>query len=141
MIKFDNALSKKYEKQLENFSEEELRKLEELNELFEFLDDIIPLEDEEDDPPKKGRKRYGPFSFSQHHSLIKQCRIPTLGPQYRRSLPCRRSMSVATTTTTTSATSGDRSPPPSPRVKSKAKCVFGTLCPGSAQAAGMAACR
>ena len=33
LIKFDNALSKKYEKQLENFSEEELRKLEELNEL------------------------------------------------------------------------------------------------------------
>ena len=44
MIKFDNALSKKYEKQLENFSEDELRKLEELKDLFEFLDDIIPLE-------------------------------------------------------------------------------------------------
>ena len=141
MIKFDNALSKKYEKQLENFSEDELRKLEELKDLFEFLDDIIPLEDDEDDPPKKGRKRYGLFPFSRHHSLIKQCRILTHDPQYRRSLPCRRSMSVATTTTTTSATSGDRSPPPSPRVKSKAKCVFGTLSPGSAVAAGMAACR
>ncbi|PIL28240.1 hypothetical protein GSI_09652 [Ganoderma sinense ZZ0214-1] len=57
VIKFDNALSKKYEKQLENFSEDELRKLEELKELFEFLDDIIPLEDDEEDPPKKGRKR------------------------------------------------------------------------------------
>ena len=80
MIKFDNALSKKYEKQLENFSEEELRKLEELNELFEFLDDIIPLEDDEDDPPKKGRKRYGSSrSYSRPDSPITQCCILTLG--------------------------------------------------------------
>ena len=78
MIKFDNALSKKYEKQLENFSEDEFRKLEELKELFEFLDDIIPLEDDEDEPPKKGRKRYAlrylrPF----FPSPINQCHIPT----------------------------------------------------------------
>ena len=58
LAKFDAALSKKYERQLENFSEEELRKLEELREMFEFLDDIIPLEEDDDEPPKKGRKRY-----------------------------------------------------------------------------------
>ncbi|OSD02561.1 hypothetical protein PYCCODRAFT_320509 [Trametes coccinea BRFM310] len=57
LAKFDAALSKKYEKQLENFSEEEFRKLEELRELFEFLDDIIPDEDDEEEAPKKGRKR------------------------------------------------------------------------------------
>ncbi|KAH9848970.1 nuclear condensing complex subunit [Lenzites betulinus] len=57
LVKFDAALSKKYERQLENFSEDEFRKLEELRELFEFLDDIIPDFDEEDEPPKKGRKR------------------------------------------------------------------------------------
>ena len=28
--------------------------------MFEFLDDIIPLEEDDDEPPKKGRKRYGP---------------------------------------------------------------------------------
>ncbi|KAI8971320.1 nuclear condensing complex subunit [Trametes punicea] len=58
LAKFDATLSKKYEKQLENFSEEEFRKLEELRELFEFLDDIIPDEEDEDEPPRKGRKRY-----------------------------------------------------------------------------------
>ncbi|RDX45406.1 hypothetical protein OH76DRAFT_1420865 [Lentinus brumalis] len=57
LAKFDATITKKYEKQLENFSDEELRKLEELKELFEFLDDIIPLEDDEDEAPKKGRKR------------------------------------------------------------------------------------
>ncbi|KAI0634669.1 nuclear condensing complex subunit [Trametes polyzona] len=57
LAKFDAALSKKYEAQLENFSEDEFRKLEELRDLFEFLDDIIPDFDDEDEPPKKGRKR------------------------------------------------------------------------------------
>ncbi|KAI0777818.1 nuclear condensing complex subunit [Trametes elegans] len=57
LIKFDAALSKKYEKQLENFSEDEFRKLEELRELFDFLDDIIPDVDDDDEPPRKGRKR------------------------------------------------------------------------------------
>ena len=46
LAKFDATLNKRYEKQLENFSEDEFRKLEELKELFEFLDDIIPLEDD-----------------------------------------------------------------------------------------------
>ncbi|KAI0747199.1 nuclear condensing complex subunit [Daedaleopsis nitida] len=58
LSKFEAALTKKYERQLENFSEDEFRKLEELKDLFEFLDDIIPLEDDEDEiAPKKGRKR------------------------------------------------------------------------------------
>ncbi|KAI0824958.1 nuclear condensing complex subunit [Trametes gibbosa] len=57
LVKFDAALSKKYERQLENFSEDEYRQLEALRELFEFLDDIIPDFDDEDDAPKKGRKR------------------------------------------------------------------------------------
>ena len=38
-------LSKKYEAKLEGFSEEEFRKLEELKDLFEFLDEIIPDDD------------------------------------------------------------------------------------------------
>lgn len=57
LAKFETALSKKYERQLENFSEEELRKLEELRDMFEFLDDIIPLEEDEDELPRKGKKR------------------------------------------------------------------------------------
>ena len=42
--KFETAISKKFEKQLEDFNEEEYRNLEHLQELFEFLDDIIPPE-------------------------------------------------------------------------------------------------
>ncbi|KAH8101082.1 nuclear condensing complex subunit [Cristinia sonorae] len=58
--KFEATLTKKFEKQLEAFDETEYRQLEHLKELFEFLDDIIPLSDDEDiEPPKKraGRKR------------------------------------------------------------------------------------
>ena len=58
--RFDTSISKKYEKQLEDFNEEEYRQLESLKELFEFLDDIFPEDDEEDEmPPKRrSRKRY-----------------------------------------------------------------------------------
>jgi uncharacterized membrane protein YccC len=54
LAKFDNALSKRFEKQLEDFDEAEYRQLESLRELFEFLDEIVPLdedEDEEDEVP------------------------------------------------------------------------------------------
>ena len=54
--RFDMAITKKYEKQLENFSEDEYRELEYLKDLFEFLDDIIPEEEEEIVIPKS-RKR------------------------------------------------------------------------------------
>ncbi|KAF9447221.1 hypothetical protein P691DRAFT_707172 [Macrolepiota fuliginosa MF-IS2] len=60
LSKFDALISKKYEKQLE-LQEEELRKLEELQDLFNFLDDIIPEDDGElvdpPEPKKRGRKR------------------------------------------------------------------------------------
>jgi condensin complex subunit 3 len=49
LAKFDNALSKRFEKQLEDFNEAEYRQLESLRELFEFLDDIVPLDEDEDD--------------------------------------------------------------------------------------------
>ena len=64
LIKFDGALSKRFEKQLEDFNEMEYRQLQSLQELFEFLDDIMPLdedEDEDEDPPtakkRTARKR------------------------------------------------------------------------------------
>ncbi len=59
LSKFDTLISKKFEKQLE-LKEEELRKLEELQDLFDFLDDIIPEDDGElidPGPKKRGRKR------------------------------------------------------------------------------------
>lgn len=61
--KFEATITKKFEKQLEGFTEVELRELEELTELFEFLDSIIPLDDDDDEyfdvePRKKGKKRY-----------------------------------------------------------------------------------
>ena len=56
--KFDAAISKRFENQLE-LKEEELRKLKELQDLFEFLDDIIPDDDEliDPEPKRRGRKR------------------------------------------------------------------------------------
>ena len=61
LAKFDALIAKKFEKQLE-LKEEELRKLEELQDLFDFLDDIIPEDDDGvADPPEirtKGRKRH-----------------------------------------------------------------------------------
>ncbi|KAI0063895.1 hypothetical protein BV25DRAFT_1823946 [Artomyces pyxidatus] len=56
--KFDNSISKKFEKQLEDFDEAEYRQLESLKDLFEFLDDIIPDDDEEEvELPKKRATR------------------------------------------------------------------------------------
>jgi hypothetical protein len=56
-------LSKRFEDQLKDFSEGECRKLEHLEKLFEFLDDIIPLNEDEEVPSKKAnpRKRSGLF--------------------------------------------------------------------------------
>jgi condensin complex subunit 3 len=48
LVKFDGALSKRFEKQLEDFNESEYRQLQSLQELFEFLDDIMPLNEDED---------------------------------------------------------------------------------------------
>jgi len=49
LVKFDGALSKRFEKQLEDFNEAEYRQLESLQELFEFLDDIVPVDEDEDE--------------------------------------------------------------------------------------------
>ncbi|KAL4262617.1 CND3 (condensin subunit 3) family protein [Pleurotus pulmonarius] len=58
-LKFETAFCKKYE-QLEGFSEAEYRQYGELKELFDFLDDLIPLSGDEDDgdtKAPKGKKR------------------------------------------------------------------------------------
>ena len=59
LAKFDAAISKKYAEQLDNFNEEDYRQLEYLNDLFKFLDEIVPLDDgEETDMPRtRARKR------------------------------------------------------------------------------------
>ncbi|KAF9495093.1 hypothetical protein BDN71DRAFT_902125 [Pleurotus eryngii] len=57
--KFETAFCKKYE-QLEGFSEAEYRQYGELKDLFDFLDDLIPLSSDEEDTdlkPPKGKKR------------------------------------------------------------------------------------
>ncbi|KAL6308311.1 nuclear condensing complex subunit [Sparassis latifolia] len=60
-IKFDNTISKKFEKQLEDFSEDDYRQLEYLKELFEFLDEMKAEDGDEDEdvkiPQKTARKR------------------------------------------------------------------------------------
>ena len=64
VAKFDAALSKKYADKLADFSEEEYRQLAALKDLFEFLDDIVPLDEgEEIEVPKtRSRKRYVLFT-------------------------------------------------------------------------------
>lgn len=73
--KFETAISKKFEKQLQHFTEEEFRKLEELTELFEFLDSIIPLDDDEDQgldaPRRSSRKRYFVYYSNDWHLIGK----------------------------------------------------------------------
>ncbi|KAJ7242768.1 nuclear condensing complex subunit [Mycena haematopus] len=58
--KFDAAIQKKFEKELDGFSEAEYREFKKLQELFDFLDDILPEDDDEIidiDLKKTGRKR------------------------------------------------------------------------------------
>ncbi|OAX38286.1 hypothetical protein K503DRAFT_718426 [Rhizopogon vinicolor AM-OR11-026] len=59
LAKFDVAISKKYAEQLDGFNEEDYRQLEYLRDLFEFLDDIVPLDDGEEInvPRTRARKR------------------------------------------------------------------------------------
>jgi condensin complex subunit 3 len=65
-------LCKKYEAKLAGFSEEEFRKLEELKDLFEFLDDIVPDDDVDEVLEGRrggGRKRYVCL-VSERHALL-----------------------------------------------------------------------
>ena len=84
--------------------------------MFELLDDIIPLEEDEQEPvlPKNSpRKRY-----------VSPCR-PTRARHYADSVhrPCfRRSMSEATTSTTSAGMYADRTHSP----KGRSKCVRST---------------
>jgi len=57
LAKFDNALSKRFEKQLEDFNEAEYRQLESLRDLFTFLDDIVPLDEDEDEDEEPATKK------------------------------------------------------------------------------------
>lgn len=59
LSRFDNSIAKKFRAQLEGFNEDEYRQLEQLKDLFEFLDDVIPDDDEDDEPSvRRARKRY-----------------------------------------------------------------------------------
>jgi condensin complex subunit 3 len=60
LSKFDTTISKKYADKLAGFSEEDYRRLEQLDALFRFLDDIVPLDDGEEMEPMRtrGRKRW-----------------------------------------------------------------------------------
>lgn len=111
--KLEATISEKFAKQLEDFNEDEYRKLEELKELFEFLDDIIPDDDDEvidiDAQRKRSRKRYS--------LIVIRLSVMNLTPR-------RRSPSI-----TSASTENDRpeSPVPSKRGKSskpKAKYVL-----------------
>jgi len=56
LARLQKSIEKQFTEQLEGFDEEELRKLEELHDLFEFLDDL-DLEDEGEEMPPHPKKR------------------------------------------------------------------------------------
>ncbi|KAG5641543.1 hypothetical protein DXG03_004802 [Asterophora parasitica] len=91
--KFEANIAKKFEKQLEDFSEEEYRKLEQLEELFKFLDDIIPEDDEEaisfEEPRRKGKKRRPRLSKSDDNSSGEDVSEPGPPLPPTRTLPKR----------------------------------------------------
>ena len=104
LAKFDTALSKRFEKQLEDFDEAEYRQLESLRELFAFLDEIVPLDEDEDDEEEVQHARK------------------------RGATATRKRRSESVTTDTTSAEESVRTPPP--RGKSgKARSKYGFLFP------------
>ncbi|KDQ54411.1 hypothetical protein JAAARDRAFT_60793 [Jaapia argillacea MUCL 33604] len=113
--KFETSVSKKFEKQLEGFNEEEYRELESLKEQFDFLDDIIPLDSDDSDVPRKKvtRKRY-----------VEICgRVLSIS---LTKFACRRSESVvsgATTGAETDSVGTATAGPSRVKGKSKAKCV------------------
>ncbi|KAL0579006.1 chromosome condensation complex Condensin, subunit G [Marasmius crinis-equi] len=57
--RFEANFAKKYEEHLQDFDESQYRRLESLNKLFAFVDNMVPMDDDEDAEPveKKGRKR------------------------------------------------------------------------------------
>jgi len=59
LTRFESALAKKFAAQLESFNEADFRQLEELKELFEFLDQVESASEEEvqiDAPKRSGSK-------------------------------------------------------------------------------------
>ena len=57
LARFDSVVSKKFETKLANFNEEEYRQLEDLKDLFEFLDEIVPDDSDEDVQSNRGAAR------------------------------------------------------------------------------------
>ena len=60
LMRFDKALTKRFVDQLEGFNEEEFRQLEDLKDMFEFLDEIISDDEESNELlplPKRGAAR------------------------------------------------------------------------------------
>ncbi|GJJ15062.1 hypothetical protein Clacol_009337 [Clathrus columnatus] len=139
LIKFGKTIEKKFAAQLGGFNEEDFRKLEDLKELFEFLDDV--MSDEEGEMPLPPKKRGGERSRSvsvmsddefespnvKGKSTKRKNKTRTALPVTPRTLPRRaaraRSSIIKETTGsgTTSSESDDGDVNPSPSVKRKAR--------------------
>ncbi|KAI0030500.1 nuclear condensing complex subunits [Vararia minispora EC-137] len=94
--KFDDALSKHYNDQLDSFDVTEYRKLEELTDLFEFLDDIFDSDGDDElvEPPaRRGPKRRrkteedGDDDSDSDHAAMR--RSPPTSSAPTRSMPRR----------------------------------------------------
>lgn len=103
LVKFDGALSKRFEKQLEDFNEAEYRQLQSLQGLFEFLDDIVPLNEDDDEEEEAQASK-------------------------KRAVRKRRSESVTTDATSTTDEWARKSPPRSKSGKTRSKCDPGLHC-------------
>ncbi|KAH9484188.1 Condensin complex subunit 3 [Psilocybe cubensis] len=81
--KFQATISKKFEEQLEGFSEEDLRELEDLAEVFEFIDSMTPLDDDDDQHPFESRKK-GKKRRSNSLTSVNESRPQSPDPSERR---------------------------------------------------------
>jgi hypothetical protein len=72
LSKFDMTISKKYADKPAGFSKEEYQRLEQLNVLFRFSDDIVPLDDGEEveSMRTRGQKQWIVFSFARAWAVV-----------------------------------------------------------------------
>ncbi|KAF8524376.1 nuclear condensing complex subunit [Hysterangium stoloniferum] len=146
IIKFDNAVTKRFAAQLEGFNEDDFRKLEDLKELFEFLDEVMSSDEEDDNdmppPPKKRNNRSQSASTNvisddedfeattppaKGKAKIRKGKAKTVSPPAaprtlpRRAAKSRPSVIVESDSESGSGASEPGSVTPSPPVKRKAR--------------------
>ena len=74
-------IEKKFEKQLADFDEDDYRQLEYLKDLFEFLDDIAPDSDFDDDEPAVRRKNVKRWVLFRRSAAVLDSSLHAVAPR------------------------------------------------------------